>query len=163
MALLLTQAQLTEFCPVGHSVQWEHGPRQSVRAVEDSYLRPLLCDELFDEVKTEFEMDVLSTANALLYNTYIVPYLAWKSYWHFIKFKSYQTRDQGVVTPTGQNFGAPDLAAIANIEQNALSQAQSYEARLRKFLLENAADYPTWGVDCSCSQTKPLDPFIAAV
>lgn len=158
--LLLTEAQLKDYCPVGSNVQWEYGPRQSVRAVQDTYLRPLLCEDFFDEVIAQFALDSLSADNQVLYDDYIVPFLAWKSYWHFAKTKTYQTRDNGVASPTGQNFGAPDLAAVNSVLQHALSQAGHYEAALRKRLKDYAELYPT---RTCCDGGNVLDNYVISV
>lgn len=160
MPLLLTESLFKELCPIGTSVQWEHGPRQSARAVEDTFLRPLLCDDFFDEIKTQFEASLLTPDNQELYIDYIVPFLAWKTYWHFAKNKTYQTRDNGVVSPTGQNFGAPDLAAVNNVLQHALSQANAYEAMLRKQLDKNRELYPT---RTCCEGGNILDNYVLSV
>jgi hypothetical protein len=147
LKLLLSEAEFKELAPVSNNVQYETPAPQVIHAAQWEYVRPVLCDALFNEVLDQVVNDTLTTANAALME-YIRPALAWWAYATYLPFALVRARESGPSFQLGQTIQPATNPDLQNTRNAALSTAGSFANALQKFLHDNRADYPLY--ECSC-------------
>ena len=153
MTNLIPLSYLNEACFLSLNVDEKKYLMVLKIAQED--LQDILGGAFFDEIEAQYETDplTLSAANLTLYNDYIKDFLAWQTYYHYLKFSNSDS------TPTGERkFKDDNSDLLSDIEmyskeKNILSQVNRYKHRIINFLnLEQSkvsTAYPLWIGSCT--------------
>lgn len=134
--------------------------RPAMLNAEDLYLRPILCDELIDELKTQRCSNTITPANKILLDK-VNRYLAAKTI--IISNAQNQTRHTGrgaKVTSIQDPLHPSTDTDYPNLEtsyQTNQTIANIAELQLLNFLKANADTYPLWR-DSPCNATTTPEP-----
>lgn len=114
-------------------------------------LRDILKPEFYDEIASQYPGS-LSADNTALYDPYIKKFLAWQTYFYYLRFANVNA------TPTGIREFDDDNSTIASdikmysLEKNVLAKANRFKFRMINFLNESQANdstkYPLWSYEC---------------
>jgi len=114
-------------------------------------LRDLLGGEFYDEIVTQ-EEEGFSTDNDTLYTLYIKDYLAWQTYFHYLKFSQADATPTGIRQFNDENSSVLDDVKLWSFEKNVLNVATKYKDAMINYLkLEQAKDttkFPKWENSC---------------
>lgn len=97
-------------------------------------LRDLLGPEFYEELETQYDEETLSSDNDALYENYIKDYLAWSTYFHYLKFS------QSNATPTGfrqfndENSSILEDVKLYGLEKNVLNVRTRYKDNMVNYL-----------------------------
>lgn len=104
-------------------------------------LRDLLGPEFYEELETQYDEDTFSSDNDTFYEDYVKDYLAWSTYFHYLKFS------QSNATPTGfrqfsdENSSILEDVKLYGLEKNVLNVRNRYRDSMLNYLkLEQAKD-----------------------
>jgi hypothetical protein len=117
----------------------------------ESDLEDVLGREFYAQIVAQYP-GTLSADNTALYDPYIKKYLAWETYFHYLKFANVNA------TPTGIREFDDDNSTIAgdikmySLEKNVKGEANRRKYKMVNFLKESKANdstkYPLWEDDC---------------
>lgn len=153
MNQLIPLTYLNEACFLSLNV--DEKKYNMVLKIAQEDLQDVLGVEFYEEIETQYlaEPQTLSVANAALYEGYVKDYLAWQTYYHYLKFANSDS------TPTGERkFSDENSSLLTDIEmyskeKNILAQVNRYKFRMISFLkLEQSkvsTAYPLYHGKCS--------------
>lgn len=114
-------------------------------------LKDVLGVEFYDQIVSQYP-STFSADNSALYDPYIKKFLAWQTYFHYLKFANVNA------TPTGIREFDDDNSTIASdikmysLEKNVKAKADRFKYRMINFLNESQANdstkYPLWEDEC---------------
>jgi hypothetical protein len=115
-------------------------------------LEDILGSEFFDQIESQYDGDTLSTDNDALYEDYIKEYLAWQTYFHYLKFANADPTPSGVREFNDENSSILSDVKMYSFEKNVREKAVRYKHRMINFLkLEQSKDstkYSLWEDTC---------------
>jgi hypothetical protein len=114
--------------------------------------------ELRDELGQEFYDQLVSQYpnytgdNLALYDDYIKDYLAWLTYFKYLKFANLDATPTGIREFNDENSSVASDIKMYSLEKNVLQTANDYKYRMVNFLKESQSNdstkYPLWENDC---------------
>lgn len=116
----------------------------SVLDVQETYIRPLLCDDLYDEICEQKSAGTLTALNQTLLDDYIKPVLIRYAFGDFLKRQSITVTKESVVRKMSDESEFPDFAAVKELAKTYFDYGQTYAAKLTEYLDDNSDDYPLW-------------------
>jgi hypothetical protein len=123
-----------------------------IAITEETFIPPILCNELYDELKAEYAQGVsyMSPALASLL-PYVKTFLVYKTYSRYLVSANAISTAAGMrVSKDSISDPASDVMMTRLINQ-AEKDANMYQDRLVSFLTRNAKDYPDWkNSQCGC-------------
>lgn len=97
-------------------------------------LQDVLGKEFYDEIVAQYDADTLTDDNEALYDPYILDYLCWNTYYHWLKFANSDS------TPTGEReFIDENSTILSDVkmyskEKNIFNMVVRYKNRMLNFL-----------------------------
>ena len=139
-----------------------------IRAVAESWVRPYIGTVFFNDLLEKFTAQTLNQSEAELVQTYIKPSIAWRACAEAVITLSYQLKNKGVQTQSGEYSASTDFKNISFIHQHYKDRADMYDAELVKFLEANGAAYPVFmsaanQPKISKQGCKTVDTFTAGI
>lgn len=114
-------------------------------------LRDILKPEFYDEIVSQYPGS-FTADNTALYDPYIKKFLAWQTYFYYLRFANVNA------TPTGIREFDDDNSTIASdikmysLEKNVKEKANRFKYKLINFLKESQSNdstkYPLWEDEC---------------
>lgn len=117
-------------------------------------LRNVLGPEFYAEIETQYNANpqTLTADNATLYDDYIKDYLAWQTYFKYLKFANVDATPTGIREFNDENSSIASDIKMYSLEKNVLQTANDYKYSLINFLKESqtndATKYPLWENEC---------------
>lgn len=150
MIALIPLAYLNEACFLSVNTD-EKKYKMNLKLAQDN-LREVLGGEFYEQIETQYDGATFSTANNTLYENYIKDFLAWETYWNYLKFS------QSDATPTGlrqfkdENSDILSDMKLAALEKNVQQQANTYKNKLINYLKneqdKDSTAFPLWDEPC---------------
>src|SRR5688572_6835916 len=100
-------------------------------------LRDILGPEFYDEIEDEYNGDTLTSDNSTLYEDYIKDFLAWQTYFKFLKFANVEATPSGIREFKDENSDIASDIKMYSLEKNVLQEANNYKYRMVNFLKES--------------------------
>ena len=150
MIQLIPISYLNEECFLSENVD----SKKYQMALKDSQmdLEDLLGPEFYEEIESQYDSETLSTDNDALYEGYIKDYLAWQTYFHYLKFANAEATPSGVREFNDENSSILTDVKMYSFEKNVREKATRYRHKLINFLkLEQSKDstkYSLWTDNC---------------
>jgi hypothetical protein len=114
-------------------------------------LRDLLGGEFYEEIERQ-DSEGFTSDNDTLYTLYIKDYLAWQTYFHYLKFSQADSTPTGIRQFNDENSSVLDDVKLWSFEKNVLGVATKYkDAMINYMKLEQAKDttkFPLWENSC---------------
>jgi hypothetical protein len=132
-----------------------------IETVQDLHIQPVLGTKLYKEILTQSVPPAtgLTPANKTLLDDHILKamtlYVLAKAP---VVFK-YRYMNKGVMVKNAENASAIDLSEVKFLNDNFTSDAQMYLERMRKFILNNIADYPSFYNGNGLDEELPISPI----
>lgn len=117
-------------------------------------LKDELGREFFDEIEGQIEANTLSadTDNNTLYEDHIKKFLAWQTYYNYLKFANVDATPSGIRVHNDENSDIASDIQMYSLEKNVKGRAIFCKNQMINFLKEsqlNDSDkYPLWKDKC---------------
>lgn len=117
-------------------------------------LKNVLGPEFYTEIETQYDANpqTLTSDNIALYDNYIKDYLAWQTYFKYLKFANTDATPTGIREFNEENSSIASDIKMYSLEKNVLQTANDYKYSLINFLKESQANdamkYPLWEDKC---------------
>jgi hypothetical protein len=157
MTDLIPLEYLNEACFLSLNLD-EKKYRMCLKMAQEYLSDKILGERLYEQIETQYKAGSLSTDNGNLYEKYIKDFLAWRTYYNYLKFS------QDDATPTGfRNFNDENSSLLTDVqmyskEKNVIAQCKVYEGRITSYIrLQKSKDstkFPLWYDNC-----KPQNSF----
>lgn len=116
----------------------------SIWNVQQTKLRGILSNLLYDEVITQKSASTLTTLNETLLTTYILPYLSWASYVDFSIFSGVLSTATGLRVQKDDSSDPITDRTLNNLIAAANQKVKYYESQLVEYLVLKAESYPLY-------------------
>lgn len=122
---------------------------------QDKYIKPMLGEDLFDEILSQIGSNTVSSLNETILDNYVLPALVYYTMTELTPSMKYKYANIGIVTNSDTNASAPDLTEIKFLMDQWRVNAEMYAERGTRYLVDNSADYPLYTANTDCYKTKP--------
>jgi len=113
-------------------------------------LEQILGREFYEEIETQYP--TYSGDNLTLYNNYIKDYLAWQTYFYYLKFANAEATPTGVREFNDENSSVLSDVKLYAFEKNVLEAATRYKNRMINYLKEqkirDSSKFPLYKDSC---------------
>lgn len=158
--LLITTSDFSERVDVSGHIADKYIDRHIITA-QERFLRGLLGADFYAELLEEKATGYWTGSNENLVDTYITPYLVWRSYQLYIPHAGIFFTGMGPREMTEDNSVLASREAMAQLTDTARDNAKFFEAELYKYLSANTLAFTTWSEACDKVKPGPL-PRITA-
>jgi hypothetical protein len=114
-------------------------------------LKDVLGVEFYDQIVSQYP-STLSADNNALYNPYIKKFLAWQTYYIYLKFANVNATPTGIRSFDDDNSTLASDIQMFSLEKNVKARADKYRFAIINFLKESQVNdedkYPLWEEDC---------------
>lgn len=123
-------------------------------------LRDTLGKTFYEQIETQYNSDptTFSANNSTLYEDYIRDYLAWHTYFNYLKFANVDATPTGIREFNDENSSIASDVKMYSLEKNILARANTYKYRMLNFIklkqTESSSNFPLYTERC-----KPLFSF----
>jgi len=115
-------------------------------------LKDILGVEFYDQIITQYPGFSGASDNAALYDPYIKKFLAWQTYYHYLKFANVNATPTGIRTFDDENSSIATDIQMYSLEKNVKAKADRFKFRLINYLKEQQANdstkFPLWEDEC---------------
>lgn len=147
--LLIDEELLKQVSPITDNVDLDN-IFTFVGVAQETYIRVILGDALFDELRKQIKENNLTEANSeLIYS--LAKCLAFYSMYEALPFHSFKFVNKGIVSNSSQNSEAGELGDVNSLMRNTLRIANNLESVLIRYLYRCREKYPNWkpkNIDC---------------
>lgn len=116
--------------------------RMCLKMVQDD-LKELISREFYAEIETQYDNDTLTPDNDSLYEECLKDYLAWQTYFNYLKFANTEATPTGIRTFNDENSSIANDIQMFSLEKHVLAQANKYKFNIVNFLKEAQANTST--------------------
>jgi len=148
--LFTSDAKFKQIVPISKNVTIENSVDATLWEAQKRFIKPILCDEYYDELIEQINTDTLTVDNRNLLENYVQDCHAWYTYYILLPFIWVKVRDAGTVNQVGDNYSTVSREDVKYLTRNALEYAQSAAIRLKKELETNTDIYVTYHTQCHC-------------
>jgi hypothetical protein len=138
---IVTVNDLKNFSSIGENVDpdllYPH-----LLIAQQLYVQPVLGDALYNDIVSRFDNNQLTGDTQVLYEQYIIPAVAYSSWYSVSPFLNYRTQRAGITT-TSSDVLTPVTPEELTIYMGRVENfKQFYLDRLEKYLVTNATLFP---------------------
>lgn len=138
---ILTESKLKEMTAISNAVDYKN-LEPFVEIAEEFYLKPVLGSEYYDSILDDIENNELIDDDLKLVNEYVLPVIAYYSWYESAPFIYMKTENKGLVKKFSDNSNSIDSQDFKMYRQSILDKAVMYSNRLKRHLYDNKAFYP---------------------
>lgn len=140
-SVIVTVNDLKKFSSIGENVDPELLFPHLLIA-QQLYLQPVLGDALYSDIISRFDNNWLTGDTQTLYEEYLIPALAFSSWYSAYPFLAYKTQRTGIVTTTA-DVNTPLTPDEMNLYSSRVSNFKDfYLKRLEDYLIDNSDLFP---------------------
>lgn len=114
-------------------------------------LKDILGVEFYDQIVSQYPGS-FSADNSALYDPYIKKFLAWQTYFIYLKFANVHATPTGIRTFNDENSSIASDIQMYSLEKNVKARADKYKFSIINFLKESQTNddskYPLWEESC---------------
>lgn len=123
-----------------------------LKLAQDSF-EEVIGSEFYDELTSEYESDSFTSDNEALYDPFVKDYLAWLTYFNYLKFANADATPTGIREFSDDNSSIVSDVKLYSFEKNVRQNVEFYKAKMINFLkLEKSKDgtkYPLFQDTCN--------------
>lgn len=93
-----------------------------------------LGEDFYDQIETQYDEDSLSGDNDTLYENYIKKFLAWQTYFHYIKFVNVNSTPTGIREFNDENSAIASDIKMYSLEKNVKARADKYKFKMVNYI-----------------------------
>ena len=113
-------------------------------------LEQILGREFYEEIETDYPN--YTGDNATLYTNYIKDYLAWQTYYYYLKFANAEATPTGIREFNDENSSVLSDVKLYSFEKNVLEAAVRYKNRMINYIKEqqirDSTKFPLYESKC---------------
>lgn len=121
--------------------------RMSLKMSQDD-LSDILGVNFYKQIDTQYSAFTGAADNATLYEDYIKDYLAWATYFNYLKFANVDATPTGIRTFSDDNSSIATDIQMLSLEKHVRSERDKYKGRMIGFLDTNTTKYPLYTSSC---------------
>jgi hypothetical protein len=133
MNYFLTPLYLKQVTAVGESVD-DVVLAPFIKVAADSYVRSILGTYFYNDLLVKYNAQTLSGDEITLVEDYIKDAVAWRACAEAVFATSYQIRNKGVITQSGDFTQPADARTVSTLQHHYRQIAENLEGRLLKYL-----------------------------
>ena len=141
--LFISTAYLKENTTIDENVDDKYLNRAIIKA-QDISLQELLGTDLLNELKDQVENSTLTSANTILLNSYVLPFLTPQAASEAVVVATIKFRNKGVLTMNSEAAQVATGIQWQSLLDYYRNEAQFHGERMRKYLLENSTTFPLY-------------------
>lgn len=115
-------------------------------------LEDVIGSEFYEEIETQYESDTFTADNDSLYE-YIKDYLAWLTYFNYLKFSNVDATPSGVREFSDENSTIVSDVKMYSLEKNVKANVELYKGKMITFIklkkAEDGTKYPLYKEKCN--------------
>lgn len=162
MGLLISKSDFDDYVDLSTNLA-DRYINPHIRSAQREVIKPILCEDMYDELVSQNDADALTYENADLYD-YVKECLIFYAYKEYLVFSQKRTTPHGVVKKRSDQSDQVTGEELGDLINYIDSKCKFYEGELRKFLKDNEDDYPLWrDSDCNCDKNKVNEFWITKV
>jgi hypothetical protein len=120
----------------------------SITVAADTYVRSIIGTPFYNYLLTEFNNQTLDADEVTLVQDYIKNAVAWRAASEIVVAASYQLKNKGIQTQSGDYSASPEYKALMFNVHHAADKASFYDNRLSEYLGSDKNKYPQfWAYD----------------
>jgi len=147
MIYFVTEKYLKENTTVGLNVDANILSPAIVTAA-DTFVRSIIGTPFYNYLLTEFNNQTLDPDEVTLVQDYIKSAIAWRAASEIVVAASYQLKNKGIQTQSGDFSMSPEYRAVMFNIQHTSDKATFYDNRLSEYLGSDKTKYPQfWAYD----------------
>ncbi len=150
MSQLLSLSYLNEACFLSLNEN-DTKYKMCLKMAQDS-LEDILGREFFEEIESQYPAFTGATDNQTLYDDYLKDYLAWQTYFNYLKFANVNPTPTGIRVFNDENSSIASDIQMYSLEKNVFNEANKYKFRTINFLKESqdndSTKYPLYTNGC---------------
>ena len=151
--MIINRKFFAEFSPIGKNYDYSE-IMLYVPVATEIWLRPLIGNELMDELEDQVSKNQISDANAtLLTEGGLWRYLCYATCYEGLPFLWTNISEVGITLGRSDNSDSITLKDLTYIQQHLRNQVEVLKDQLKKWLCEHSDTFPTLdccGCGCSC-------------
>ena len=150
MTDLIPMSYLNEVCFL--SLNTDDKKYRMCLKMAQEILRDILGKSFFEEIDSQFLVNNLTSDNSTLYEDYIKDYLAWQTYFYYLKFANVDATPTGIRAFSDDNSTLASDVQMFSLEKNVLERSNYYKFKILNFLDESQVNdstkYPLYEKKC---------------
>lgn len=150
MINLIPIAYLNEACFL--SLNTDDKKYQMCLKIAQDTLEQIIGTEFYEEITTEYDTNTLTADNDDLYDPFIKDFLAWLSYYNYLKFANADNTPTGVREFIDENSNIVNDVKMYGIEKNVKGMVEFYRGKMINFLklekYKDSSKYPLYSEKC---------------
>lgn len=150
MTYILDLTYLNEACFL--SLNTNDKKYQMCLKMSQDDLKDIIGEEFYTEIESQYPAFTGQPDNYTLYTNYLKDYLAWQTYFNYLKFANVDATPSGIRTFSDENSELADDIKMYSLEKNVREQAVRYRQKLINFLnisqVNDSTKYPLWTNKC---------------
>lgn len=150
MINLIPLAYLNEACFLSLNV--DEKKYQMLLKVSQDTLSEILGGQFYEEIESQYDNGSLTTDNDTLYENYIKDYLAWQTYFYYLKFANVDSTPSGIREFNDENSSIVSDVKMYALEKNIMEMVNRYKGKMINFILleqeKDANKFPLFKGKC---------------
>jgi hypothetical protein len=134
MSQLLTLSYLNEACFL--SLNENDKKYLMCLKMSQDNIRDILGREFFEQIESQYPDFTGASDNSTLYTNYIKDFLAWQTYFNYLKFANVNATPTGIRTFNDENSSIASDIQMYSLEKHVLQEANNYKFRMLNYLKE---------------------------
>jgi hypothetical protein len=140
---LISGEDLTTLTNIGGNVDYNRF-EASIRNAQQLYLQPVLREELYEKIMSDYSTNSLSGNYLTIYSQYIYDGLAHMAAALYLAVGTYQFGDAGILQAVPDGTQAVSDDVVIRLEMNEKSFGEYYLRGLKNYLQNNRGDFPEY-------------------
>lgn len=150
MIQLIPLSYLNEACFLSLNVDAKK--YQMILKLAQDTLQSVLGGEFYEQIENQYHDTSLSSPNEQLYENYIKDYLAWQTYFYYLKFANVDSTPTGIREFSDENSSVISDVKMYALEKNIMEMVNRYKYAMINYLkLEQEKDstaFPLFDSKC---------------
>lgn len=150
MINLIPLSYLNEACFLSLNV--DDKKYQMVLKIAQDTMKSFIGEEFYEQIESQYDSSTLSTDNDALYEGYIKDYLAWQTYFYYLKFANLDSTPTGLREFSDENSSIVSDVKMYAVEKNVLEFVNRYKYSMINFLKlgqeKDSSKYPLFNSKC---------------
>jgi hypothetical protein len=151
MAQLLTLSYLNDACFLSLNEN-DKKYQMCLKMAQEDLRDGILGREFYEQIESQYPAFTGASDNNTLYTNYLKDFLAWQTYFHYLKFANINATPTGIREFTDDNSSLASDVKMYALEKSVMSRANQYKFAAINFLKESQANdstkYTLWEDTC---------------
>ena len=144
LRLLISEQEFKTLAPVSGALQMETPLAQYIYDAGERYVRPILCEDLYEDLLTAYKDGTLSPSYTVLRERYVAPAVAWQALKLYLPIARLRVREAGPIIQNPTNATGGAQSDVVYLRKQVEESANTYLQRLQDYLSKNSEEFPLY-------------------